>query len=208
MKNKFFEILFITLIFPLLLGWLGSWNRLMKSGHEAYMLQDYQKAVTAFQEAAVNRPNDPIVHHNLGAALYKQGKFQQAAHAFQTTLLKANVPKKAAVYYNLGNAQFQIRDYSAAITSYRSALKLNPLDDDTKHNLALALQQLATEKPNITQEQKANRPMQNSAKTEPNTLSKAEIDHILKLMSMNESKRRQQILKKQLNTGIRRAKDW
>ena len=101
-----------------------------------------------------------------------------------------------------------MRDFSAAIASYRSSLKLNPHDEDAKHNLALALQQLETEQPNSPQEQKKNRQMQDPAKTEPNNLSKAEIDQLLELMSMNESRRRQKILKKQLNIGIRRAKDW
>ncbi len=208
MKNRIFGILFISLFFPLLIGWIGSWKRLMKSGHEAYVNQDYDAAVSAFQEAALNRPNNPIVHNNLGTALYKQGKFQHAANAFQTALLKANVPNRAAVHYNLGNAQFKMRDFSAAITSYRSALRLNPQDEDAKHNLALALLQLETEQPNNPQEQKKNLQRQDPAKTEPSNLSKAEIDQLLEIMSMNESRRRQKILKKQLNTGIRRAKDW
>ena len=208
MKYKIFGILFIFLIFPLFIGWIGNWNRLMKSGHEAYVNQDYDAAVSAFQEAALNRPNNPIGHHNLGTALYKQGKFQHAANAFQTVLLKVNVPNKAAVHYNLGNAQFKMRDFSAAIASYRSSLRLNPHDEDAKHNLALALQQLETEQPNSPQEQKKNRQMQDPTKTEPNNLSKAEIDQLLELMSMNESRQRQKILKKQLNIGIRRANDW
>lgn len=208
MRSKIFGIFFLSLIFPLLIGWIGSWNRLMRSGHEVYINQDYDAAVTAFQDAALDRPNNPIVHYNLGAALYKQGKFQHAANAFQIALLKVNIPNKASAYYNLGNAQFQMRDFSAAIESYRASLRLDPHDEDAKHNLALALQQLETEQPNSTQEQKKNRQMQDPAKTEPSNLSKAEIDQLLEIMSMNESRRRQKILKKQLNTGIRRAKDW
>ena len=208
MKYKIFGILFISLIFPLFIGWIGSWKRLIKSGHEAYVNQDYDTAVSAFQEAVLNRPNNPIGHHNLGTALYKQSKFQHAANAFQTALLKVNVPNKATVHYNLGNAQFKMRDFSAAITSYRSALRLNPHDEDAKHNLALALQQLETEQPNSPQEQKKNPQKQDNTKTEPNNLSKAEIDQLLELISPNESRQRQKILKKQLNTGIRRAKDW
>ena len=208
MKSKILGILFITLTFPLLIGWIGSWNRMMKSGHKAYVNQDYDAAISTFQEAALDRPNNPIVHYNLGASLYKQGKFQQAANAFQTVLLKVNVPNKAAVHYNLGNAQFQMRDFSAAITSYRSSLRFKPNDQDAKHNLALALQQLASEQPNIPQEQEKNRQMQEPAKTKQNILSKPEIEQLLELMRMNEGRRRQQILKKQLNTGIRRAKDW
>ena len=208
MLYRIFQVFLLMLLLPILIGWIGNWTRLMKSGHEAYVYQNYESAVTVFQQAAVDRPNNPIVHHNLGTALYKKGKFRQAANAFQTALLKVNVPNKAAVYYNLGNAQFQMRDLAAAIESYRSSLRLNPHDVDAQHNLALALELFTDEQHNITQQQKENNPRQDSAKTEPNNLSKGEINQLLDQLSMNESRRRQEILKKQLNTGIRRAKDW
>ncbi len=208
MLYRIFQVFLLMLLLPILIGWIGNWNRLMKSGHEAYVFQDYDAAVSAFQEAAIDRPNNLVVHHNLGTALYKKGKFRQAANAFQTALLKVNVSNKAAVYYNLGNAQFQMRDLSAAIESYRSSLRLNPHDVDAKHNLALALQLLTAEKPNITPKQNENPSMQDSAKTEPNNLSESEINQLLENLRLNESRQRQKILKKQLNTGIRRAKDW
>lgn len=208
MVNRIFSLLFIMLILPMFIGWIGGWNRLMNSGHEAYVLQDYDASVIAFHEAVLQKPNDPIAHHNLGTALYKTGKFRQAANAFQTALYKVNVHNKTSVYYNLGNTQFQMRDLSAAIKSYRSALRLNPHDVDAKHNLALALELLATEQPIFPQQQKEKEPKQDSAETEPKNISKAEINQLLEQLSMNENRRRQEILKKQLNTGIRRAKDW
>lgn len=205
---RIYHILFITLIFPFLIGWIGNWNRLMRGGHEAYVLQNYDTAAAAFQDAALDRPNNPIVHYNLGSALYKKGKFRQAANAFQTALHNVKTPYKAAVYYNLGNAQFQMRDFSTAIESYRSSLRLNPHDEDAKHNLELALKLFNVKQPNIPQQQKENNPRQDSAKTEPRNLSKTELDRLLEKLNMNESRRRQKILKKQLSTGIRRAKDW
>ncbi len=207
MIDRITKILFLTFLLPVLIGWIGNWNRLMRSGHEAYVFQNYDTAVASFQEAALNKPNNSIVHHNLGAALYKKGRFRQAANAFQTALLKVNIPNKSAVYYNLGNAQFQMRDLRAAIESYRSSLRLNPHDVDAKHNLALALELLTAEQPNITQ-QKENNTRRDSAKTEPSNLSEGEINQLLRQLNMNESRRRQKILKQQLNTGIRRAKDW
>ena len=202
MKNKILLFLILVSILPFLIGFMGNWTRLMKSGYEAYSYQDYAEAVEAYQEAVLQKPNNPIAHHNLGTALYKNGKYRQAAYAFQTSLLKPNVPNRAAVYYNLGNAQFKMQDLQAAVKSYQLSLRLNPNDPDTKHNLALAQKLLSAEKPNITQQQKDSRQKQDSTKTEPNNLTKAETDQLLEKLSKNESKRRQNILKQKLFLGI------
>ena len=208
MVNRIFILFLLLCSLPAFLGFIDRWTRQMKIGYEAYGYQDYAAAISVFQEASLQKPHNPIAHYNLGTAYYKQGKFIQAAHAFQTTLLKANVYNKAAVYYNLGNAQFKMHDLSAAVESYKSALRLNPNDVDAKHNLNLALKLLAAEQQNITPQLKNNMPKQGTTKHEPKDLSKYETNKLLELLSMYESRRRKKILKQQLNTGIRRDKDW
>lgn len=44
----------------------------------------------------------------------------------------------AAVYYNMGNAYYKLRKYPEAILYYEKALKLEPGNDDIRHNLSLA----------------------------------------------------------------------
>lgn len=208
MVNRIFIILILSQFILVFLGFIGHWTKLMKTGYEAYSYQDYEAAIIAYQEAALNKPNNPFVHYNLGTAYYKHGKFKQAAYAFQTTLLKTNTHNKADIYYNLGNAQFQMHDLSAAVESYKSSLKLNPRDVDAKHNLNLALELLAEEEQNTTIHQDNNQSNQESPKHEPKEISKSETNRLLDLLSMNESRRRKKILKQQLDTGIWRDKDW
>lgn len=208
MVNRIFILLIVSQFILVFFGFIGHWTKLMNTGYEAYGYQDYEAAIIVFHEASLNKPNNPIVHYNLGTAYYKQGKYKQAAYAFQTTLLKTNIHNKADVYYNLGNAQFQMHDLSAAVASYKSSLKLNPRDIDAKHNLNLALKLLAEEKQNITPQQEEQKSKQDSPKREPKDLSKSETDRLLELLSMNESRRRKKILKQQLKTGIWRDKDW
>lgn len=179
----------------------------MKTGNEAYRNHDYDAAIEAFKQAALDKPNNPIASHNLGTALYKRGQYKDAVAAFQRSLLKGNIPDQAAVYYNLGNAQFQMRDLKGAIKSYEDSLRLNPHDADTKHNLALALQ-LLKEQQITTQQQKDSAKNQDSPKNEQDSISKAEASQLLEHLSKNENKRRQKILKQQLNSGYRRDKDW
>ena len=208
MRNRFLYCALLIFFLFCLVGWLGNWTRLMKSGHEAYWHQDYDVAVEAFEAAVLDKPNNPITHHNLGTALYKTGRYKQAAAAFQTSLLKGDVDDKAAVYYNLGNAQFQMYDFSAAVQSYEDSLRLNPHDADTKHNLALALKLLKEQQEYATQQQMDSRKKQDSAETEPSNLSKSEALQLLERLSKNENLRRQKILKQQLKSGYRREKDW
>lgn len=199
---------FILLILAFLVGWFGSWSRLMKTGNEAYWSKDYGVAVQTFQEAVINQPNKHIAHYNLGAALYKTGKYQEAATTFRKSLLKGNIPNEAAVYYNLGNAQFQMQDLSGAIDSYQHALRLDPNDADAKYNLALALQMLKQQQENLIGQQNRSDSQDNSPQSEPSNMSNSEAQKLMERLAQNENIHRQNILKQQLNNSYRRDKDW
>lgn len=206
MWNKIYYCSIVICIIFFLGGWLGNWKRAMKAGTEAYRNQDYDAALEVFQQATFDKPDNPIALHNLGTALYKKGRYKDAAASFQRSLLQGNISNEAAVYYNLGNAQFQLRDFTAAIESYESSLRLNPHDADAKHNLALALQLLKEQQENTIQQQPNMQ--KDSPKNEPSNVPKAEALKLLKRLSKNENKRRQNMLKQQLNSGYRRDKDW
>ena len=207
MCKKIYCCLLIIFFLPLLVGWFGNWRRMMKSGNEAYWNLNYEAATEAFHQATLDKPNNSIAYHNLGTALYKKGRYQQAAAAFHNSILKGNVPNEAAVYYNLGNSHFQMGDLKAAIESYKYSLRLNPIDVDVKYNLALALELLNTQKQNVSPQLDSPKE-QDSPKNKPHNLSKPETLQFLERLSKIEGNRRQKILKQQLNTGYRRDKDW
>ena len=46
--------------------------------------------------------------------------------------------ESAFLYYNLGNAYYKTGQYAKAILNYERALRLNPSDDNTQHNLRVA----------------------------------------------------------------------
>ena len=208
MLNKIPFFILSILLLAFLVGWIGGWKQSIKAGNEAYRTQDFDAAVNAFESAVSDKPDNPITHHNLGTALYKKGNFRRAAAAFQTSLLKGDIPNQSDVYYNLGNAQFQMRDLTGAIESYENSLRLNPHDVDAKHNLALAQQLLKEQQEKNKQQQTDSGEKKESTQNEPSNLSKAESDQILEILTKNENQRRTRILKQQLNSGYRRDKDW
>ena len=208
MLNKIPFFILSILLLAFLVGWIGGWKQSIKAGNEAYRTQDFDAAVNAFESAVSDKPDNPITHHNLGTALYKEGNFRRAAAAFQTSLLKGDLPNQSDVYYNLGNAQFQMRDLTGAIESYENSLRLKPYDVDAKHNLALAQQLLKEQQEKNKQQQTDSGEKKESTQNEPSNLSKAETDQLLEILTKNENQRRTRILKQQLNSGYRRDKDW
>lgn len=136
-------VYYILLILPLfLVGWIGGWAEAIKRGNAHYKAKAYDAALEAYQSAAEDRPEDTIARYNLGTVLYQKEQFEKASDEFRRSLDAADPVRRAQGYYNLGNAQVRLSDIEGAIRSYKSALRLDPADLDTKHNLELALERL------------------------------------------------------------------
>ena len=72
--------------------------------------------------------------------LYGQGKFSEAAAAYQGLLQSREA--SAAVYFNLGNAFFKSGQIGRALAAYRQAEQLTPRDPDVRANLQFARNQI------------------------------------------------------------------
>ncbi|HEV8538843.1 MAG TPA: tetratricopeptide repeat protein [Bacteroidota bacterium] len=68
--------------------------------------------------------------------LYRSADYQGAAKMYD--LVVKNGYESAALYYNLGNAHFKLKDIPSAILNYERARRLAPHDDDVQYNLRLA----------------------------------------------------------------------
>jgi len=71
-----------------------------------------------------------------GNALYQQGRYPEAAVAFEE-VLRAGYTGGELVF-NLGNAYYKQGNMGKAILNYERALRFLPADDDVRHNLQLA----------------------------------------------------------------------
>jgi Ca-activated chloride channel family protein len=117
-------------------------QRLNAAGREHYTEGDHPQALASFEQAVASRPGDPRLRFNLADALYKNGRYQEAAAGFQALAADAGSPLAAPARHNLGNALFQQGNYPGAVAAYRGALELAPDDLDTRRNLELALRAL------------------------------------------------------------------
>lgn len=67
---------------------------------------------------------------------YRDGKYQQSSETYEQ--IARSGYESPALYYNLGNAYFKLKNVPAAILNYERAKRLAPHDDDVAYNLRLA----------------------------------------------------------------------
>ncbi len=101
-----------------------------------------QDAARAGQDEAAargllaSRPDDPAAWSQLGQALARQRRFQEAARAYGQALRLDPGSETAAI--NQGNCYFETGAFQAAEESYRRALSVNPRSVDAHFDLGYA----------------------------------------------------------------------
>ncbi|NOX37134.1 MAG: tetratricopeptide repeat protein [Calditrichaeota bacterium] len=109
----------------------------VKKGKEAFEAGQWDEALNYFQDALLDAPQDPRLHFNVGDALYKKQRYEEALQAFEKALNTRDPRLQQQVYYNMGNTYYFLNRYEEAINAYKKALELDPSDQDAKHNLEL-----------------------------------------------------------------------
>ena len=141
-------------------------RRATEEGRAQYARGSHPQALSAFERAAVIRPKDPVARFNMADALYKNGRYDEAAALFGALGGDARSTVTAPSRFNLGNSLYQKQDYAGAIRSYRDALRLAPGDADARRNLELALRALEAQK-----EQQKKQPEGQPDKSQPDERS-------------------------------------
>ncbi|HEY9449362.1 MAG TPA: tetratricopeptide repeat protein, partial [Gemmatimonadaceae bacterium] len=82
-------------------------------------------------------PPIPQLHKNLGDALYRAGRYEDALESYQRAI-KSDPALGDDVYFKAGNIRFKWRERDEAIACWERALELNPENDTVRANLDLA----------------------------------------------------------------------
>lgn len=128
----------LILLIPLF-AYAESDRSLVRQGNRQYDSKQYSEAEVNYRKALEQNTKLREGQFNLGDALYKQGRFEEAENQFHLSSETAADPlARAHAYHNLGNAQLKQKKLEESIGSYKQALKLNPNDQDTKYNLEYA----------------------------------------------------------------------
>ncbi len=132
----------------------------VREGNELYQNEKYTEAEIAYRKSLDVNPRSIEGTYNLGNSLYKQKKFPEAAEQYQLLAgqgeklseTSEGKTRLASVYHNMGNIFMQAKEYDKSIEMYKQSLRLNPKDDETRYNLALA-QKLLQDQQNEDQSQ-------------------------------------------------------
>lgn len=110
----------------------------VRRGNRAYERLDYDRAEERYREAQQLSDTCFEAQFNLGDALYKQQRFDEAEKVFAALAADSTRSSldRAHSYYNLGNALFQQKKYQEALSAFKRSLRLNPADLETKYNYA------------------------------------------------------------------------
>jgi tetratricopeptide (TPR) repeat protein len=95
----------------------------------------WRDGVTLWEHALAVGGNSTVSQTNLGVALEKAGRYEDAAsHLEEAVRLE---PRNARAHANLGDVRFALGRYTEAAEAYGEALRLDPGSDVTRQSLAM-----------------------------------------------------------------------
>lgn len=108
-------------------------------GNKAYRNKRYDEALERYWSAEVRAPNSPIVHFNIGDALYKQGKYDAAMQAWRKALAATRDRRfQSEILSNMGTAALRSGLRDEAVRLLAEALQRNPRNVRARYNLLQA----------------------------------------------------------------------
>jgi len=151
-------------------------------GLKAYQRGRFDRALSEYERLLQNKPDDPRLHFNAGAAAFQNKDYDQALTHLNNALVTEDLSLQQRAYYNIGNTQFRQGEdgsdlekrqqlWEQAIRSYDSALKLDPKDADADFNRELVKKKLEELKQQ-QQQQKQPQPQDKDGKDDPKGQSK------------------------------------
>jgi tetratricopeptide (TPR) repeat protein len=105
-----------------------------------YRLEDPENAIAEARTGLSMDPSNALGYRYLGLALYGDGQYDAALHAFEESLLRA--PENADVYYDMGITLRDQGDWRRAAVAYRHVLNLRPNYWEAHSNLGVVLHDL------------------------------------------------------------------
>ncbi|MBR1929819.1 MAG: tetratricopeptide repeat protein [Paludibacteraceae bacterium] len=195
----------------------------ISKGNKNYKKENYIEAEVDYRRGIEKNNKSFEGHFNLGDALFRQEKYDDAISEFRLAEGYTNddKTKQAAIDHNIGNAQFAQQKYQEAIESYKRSLKNNPSDDNTRYNLVKALQMLQQQQQQQKQqkqeqqqqeqqqqEQQQQEQQQEQQQQEQQQMDKETAEQILQALEQDEQETQEKAKMQQVKGGKRVEKNW
>lgn len=156
-KKAKFAIILVTCVLSFLSTQLygQSDRKFIRQGNREFKNEKFSEAEIYYRRALSDNKESEKAVFNVGDALYKQNKFEDAGkHFMEHYRMTDNKKKKAESMYNLGNSLLMNEKLKESIEAYKESLKLDPQNVRAKYNLAYAQDKLRQqEEPQQQQQQ-------------------------------------------------------
>ena len=138
--RKFSRFIPVLLIFMSFDVQAQTENKIIRRGNKAFENERFQEAELHYRRALEENNNNFRGNFNLGNSIYRQDHYDEAARAFQRAIANQTDEKELSkAFYNFGNSLLMNQQIPESIEAYKNALRLNPSDDDARHNLVYAM---------------------------------------------------------------------
>ncbi len=191
-------------------------KRIISQGNEAYKKEKYDSAAMQYNKVLQKNPDNITAQYNLGNALYKSEKKQEAIGAYEKSISKLTKPvEKSNAYYNKGVVLHNDNKLPECIDAYKNALKLDPNNEDARQNLQKALKQQQEQKQKEQKDKKdeekekqKNKDQEQKPKPQPSKMDKKDAEEKLKALLQKEKNLQDKLHKVNSNSPNKPEKDW
>lgn len=226
-------IILVLIIFSVLTVFAQKEYHDIYKGNRQYRDSSFVNAENNYRKAIDKNNKSYEAHYNLGDALFRQEKYNEALEEYQTASGLVNADNKEQIsknYHNIGNCYYAQQQYDKAIQAYQQSLRNNPKDDETRYNLIKAMQMLHQQQQE-QQNQKEQQEQQNKDQQQQNQqqeqqeqnaeeqpteeqndqqMSKEQAEQLLQALEQDEKETQEKAKQaQQIQQPIRRTdKDW
>ncbi len=191
---------------------------IIKEGNDAYKKADYPAATQAYGKVIAKNPENATAQYNLGNALYKSQKTEEAVASYDRSITQLTKPvEKSNAYYNKGVVLHNNNKIPECIEAYKSALKLDPNNEDARQNLQKALRQQKQQQDKDKKDKKNEdkdrdkqkyKDQQKQPKPQQSRITKKEAEEKLKALMQKEKNLQDKLRKVSTASPDRPEKDW
>ena len=142
-------------------------RKMTRNGNTNYETGNFIDAEINYKKALEKNSDLLEAQFNLGDALVKQERFDEALESFEKVCASTeDLNLKANALHNKGNVLLSQQDLEGAIESYKDALRINPKDNETRYNYTYVKKLLDEQQQQQNQDQEQNEDNQEKKKEE------------------------------------------
>lgn len=196
-------------------------RKLISEGNKLYTERKYAEAARKYEEALGVNSLSAVGKYNLGLAQIKQVTNPQDTTPKSKSLLdgaRKNLSSVAAMAkdkpglaskanYNLGNLEFNVKEYKSAIEYYKQALRINPEDESARKNLRIAQKQLQNQDNQNNQNQNQQQQQQQEQQKDQKDQNKQSPENQDKDRRQNQEQQKDNNISQQAANQILQAVD-